>query len=347
VHVFRWPLLVMLAVGLVGCSDSAPVLNAVGSYSDVAIITDLDLFNGFAYTLERELEVDSQTGLRAEPLFNADVFDMRSMSKARLYKNIIIVGFVNGRDQASREIQRRLKGGTLSVLPSRHLLFADRDDVYANNQNVIFLAGYDRSFMQSALADEAAALRGQMEEENRSRVFEYLTSLGRNAEGEKTLRENVGIRMTLPEGYRVNGIKENASGDLGMVEVVHENPTRGVVVFWKEVEEPGAWDMDDPDPQVLLALRRQWGLFLDEVIQDGFGHTWSATVFRGDTLPQLAGMYEVRSASLGGPFRTIFFTDVPTKRLYGINIYTFNPNGDKHPYLREALAVAETFVPRP
>lgn len=343
----RWPALVLIPIALFGCGDSAPVLNAVGSYSDVAILTDTSLFNGIAFRLEQALEVDANTGIRPETMFNVDVFDMDDRDKARLYKNVIVVGFVKGRDAASREIQRKLKGRTMQVLPSRNLLFADLEDVYAKNQNVIFLAGYDRSYMQSSLEDEAAGLRGQMEERNRERVLEYLLSVGRNAEAERILREQVGVRMTVPDGYRINGIKKNEAGDLGMVEVVHENPTRGVILFWKDVSEPGAWDMDDPDPQVLLALRRQWGLFIDEAIQDAYGHFWSATVFRGNTLPQLAGMYEVRSANLGGPFRTIFLTDIPGKRVFGVNTFTFNPQGDKHVYLREALAIAETFVPRP
>jgi hypothetical protein len=38
-----------------GCGGNAPVLNAVGSYSDVAILTDLDLFNPVAFELKQAL----------------------------------------------------------------------------------------------------------------------------------------------------------------------------------------------------------------------------------------------------------------------------------------------------
>ena len=339
-------LLVLAAIGfLAGCGDSSPVLNAVGSYSDVAIMTDLDLFNAVAYQLERELEIDALTGIRPEPVLNVDVFDMRQKDKARLYKNILVVGFLKGKDAASREIQRRLSGEQMKVMETRHLFFATREDVYANNQNVLFLAGVDRSFMQSALAKEASALRGQIEERNRERVLEYMVALGRNRDAERQLSEKVGVRMVVPEGYRLNGIKQSQDGDLGMVEVVHENPTRSVVIFWKELVDPAAFDLNDP--QVLLDLRRQWGLFLDESLQDLFGFTWSTEVFRGEMWPQLSGMYEVTSANVGGPFRTLFMIDVPSKRLYGINWLTYNPQGDKHPYLRETRAIASTFVPRP
>ena len=70
-------------------------------------------------------------------------------------------------------------------------------------------------------------------------------------------------------------------------------------------------------------------LSLEEALQDAFGHFWSAEVFRGETWPALAGMYEIPAANLGSPYRTIFMQDVPSKRIYGINVYTFNPQGDK------------------
>jgi len=343
-RVSRVLLAAVLALGLGGCGDSSPVLNAVGSYSDVAILTDLDLFNPVAFQLKQALEVDANTGIRREPMLRVDIFDFDAKDDARLYKNVIVIGYLKGKDGASREIRRRLGGTQMKVMESRHLFFAAREDVYANNQNVLFLAGSDRSFMQSAINQEAPALRGQIEEMNRERVMEYMLGLGRNAEAERSLRENAGIRMTVPEGYRINGIKQNAEGDLGMVEVLHENPTRGVVVFWKTLEDPEAFDMEDPE--ALLALRRRWGTFLDEALQDLYGYTWSTEMFRGEPRPQLAGMYEVLSAQVGGPFRTLFLLDEPSRRLFGINWFTYNPQGDKHPYLREARAVAGTFVPR-
>jgi hypothetical protein len=337
VRVYRVLLAVVLALGLTNCGDSSPVLNAVGSYSDVAILTDLDLFNPVAFQLKQALEVDANTGIRPESLLNVDIFDISSKDDARLYKNVIVIGYLKGQDRASKEIRRRLAGTQMRVLESRHLFFA-------NNQNVLFLAGSDRSFMQSAINQEAPALRGQIEEKNRERVLEYLLTLGRNAEAERSLRENVGIRMTVPDGYRINGIKENQDGDLGMAEIVHENPTRGVVVFWKTLEDPAGFDMEDPE--ALLELRRRWGGFLDEALQDLYGYTWSTEMFRGETWPQLAGMYEVVEAQVGGPFRTLFLLDEPSRRVFGINWFTYNPRGDKHPYLREARAVAGTFVPR-
>lgn len=337
--------LAVVGLGLLGgCGKDAPILNAVGSYSDVAIITDVDVFNPVAFALSNALEVDAQTGIRPDPLFNVDIFDWDKRKNAALYKNVIVLGFVRGRDPASLEISRKLGGQQMKVMPSRNLYFAVRENVYANNQNVVFLAGVDRNYMQSAIAKEAAALRGQMEERNRERIRDYLYAAGRNEEAEARLRTQAGFQLQVPTAYSVNSIKQNAEGDLGCAEILTGRPTRSVVVFWKVVD-PAQVDLQDT--AMLLGLRRQWALFLDESLQDAFGFEWSLEMFRGEEWPLLTGLYEIPSADIGGPFRTIFLLDPMSRRLYGINWLTFYPQGDKVSYLREVRAIADTFVPRP
>jgi hypothetical protein len=327
-----------------GCGEGPPVLNAVGKYSDVAVITELQTFNSVAFQLEKVLEADARTGLRPEPMFNVDVFDIGDADGAERYKNVIILGYLNGRDDGSREIRRRLGGEKMRVMESDHLFIAVREDVFALNQNVLFLAGNDRSFMANAILKEGPAIRGQMERANKERLSQYIFSNPRNEADESAIREQAGFRIAVPAGWRLNGIKRNAAGDLGCVEVVANGPTRGVAVFWKDVD-PSSVDLEDRE--TLLALRRNWGTFLDERLQDAFGFEWELDEFRREEWPLLSGLYETGKQAYGGPFRTVFLLDVMNNRLLGINWYVFFPNGAKHEYLREARIVADTFSPRP
>jgi hypothetical protein len=127
-----------------------------------------------------------------------------------------------------------------------------------------------------------------------------------------------------------------------MAEVVANKPTREVVIFWQDRD---AADFDPKDEAALLELRRRWGRFLNETLQDDFGFRWELADFRGQEWPKLSGMY--RTGDYGGPFRTIFYMDEGSHRLFGITWLTYFPGQDKHPWMREARAVAETFVPRP
>lgn len=334
----------LLAVSATGCGEGPPVLNAVGKYSDVAVVTELQTFNSVAFQLEKVLELDAGTGLRPEPLFNVDIFDMDAIADARRYKNVIVLGYLRGNDPASSEIKRRLGGEKMRVMESNNLFIAVREDVYALNQNVIFLAGNDRSFMANSVLKEGPALRGQLEEANRRRLTQYLYASGHNEADEQTIREQAGLRLALPADWKLNAIKRSADGRLGCVEVNAKGPTRGVAVFWKEVDPS---EVDLSDHEALLALRRSWGAFLDEKLQDAFGYTWVMDEYRREEWPLLSGMYETGEQSYGGPFRTIFLLDLTGNRLYGIDTYVFFPNGPKHEFLREARIVADTFSPRP
>ena len=327
-----------------GCGEGPPVLNAVGKYSDVAVVTDLQTFNAVAFQLEKVLEVDARTGLRPDPLFNVDIFDVDDFEGARRYKNVIVLGFLRGGDPASSEIKRRLGGQQMRVMESNHLFVAVREDVYAQNQNVVFLAGNDRSFMANSILEEGPALRGQLEDANRRRLSQYLYASGHNEADEQAIREQAGLRLSLPSDWQLNAIKRSSDGEQGCVEVLANRPTRGVAVFWKNVD-PAQVDLGDHD--ALLELRRSWGRFLDERLQDAFGFEWVRDEYRREEWPLLSGMYETGEQSYGGPFRTIFVLDVPGQRLYGINTYVFFPDGEKHEFLREARIVADTFSPRP
>lgn len=331
-------------LSLGGCGGDAPILNAVGSYSDVAILTDLEHFNSVAFQLKKVLEVDPQYALREERLLKVDIFDMSKKDRARVYKNVIVLGLRGGHDAASKEIRRKLGGQTMKVMDSRGLFFTVKEDVYAGNQNVLFLAGEDRNYMQSAVLDSGPALRGQIETRNRERIRDYLFSQGRDTEAEARLTRQAGFQIAIPDGYRLNGVKQNEEGTMGMAEVVANRPTRSVVVFWREVD-PSKVDLEDQEE--LLSLRRRWAGFLDESLQDAFGFRWEMEMFRGEEWPELSGMYTTDEGDYGGPFRTIFLLDVSSGRLYGINWLCYFPNNDKHPFMREARTVAETFVPRP
>jgi hypothetical protein len=274
-----------------------------------------------------------------------DIFDTSSRKKAQLYKNVIVIGFLKGKDDASREIRYQLGGEKMRLFGERGLFLATREDIYAQNQNVIFLAGHDRNVMQASVREKASALRGQIEERNRERVREYLDVAGRDAEAERALSEQAGIRLPVPLGYRVGAIKKSSDGTLGAVEVVANQPTRSVTIFWKELSRLDEVDLEDT--AALLALRRQWGVFLDESLQDAFGYQWSREIFRREERPMLAGLYETNEGAYGGPFRTVFVLDGASQRLYGVNWLCYRPSDDKHTWMREVHALAEAFVPRP
>ena len=143
-------------------------------------------------------------------------------------------------------------------------------------------------------------------------------------------------------GASIDGVSRNAAtvGQFDKFELTISSPVNYANPF-----DPAEVDLSDQE--TLLALRRNWGAFLDEGLQDAFGYEWNMDEFRREEWPRLSGLYETGEQSYGGPFRTVFLLDVMGNRLYGINWYVFFPNGAKNEFLREARIVADTFSPRP
>jgi hypothetical protein len=321
-----------------GCGDK-PVLNAVGSYSDVAILTSPQLLP-VATTLEQALEETVEYSLQPEPILNVDIFDIRDRKEAAVYKNIIVLGLLEGSDASSQELKRQLAGESMKGIAARELFLATREDVYSRNQNVLYLAGHERNLMQSAARRQAPAIRGQIELSNRRRLLSFLTSLGRKFPVEEQIRELGGFRLQVPQDYEATRFFGNH--EQGSVEIAARNPTRTVAIMW----EPAAGPEVLEDKEYLLERRRRWAEgYLDESLQDAGGFVWSLSSFLGAELPELAGFWE--GSTYGGPFRTTFYYDAATKRLFGINRLCYAPNLPKHVYMRETLAVAESFEPRP
>lgn len=86
-----------LLAQLSACSGGEPMGSAVGSYSDVAILTDLKALGPVANQLQRSLEKPVAYSLKPEPMFNVDLFDMSDRRNAEIYKNVMVIGLVGGR----------------------------------------------------------------------------------------------------------------------------------------------------------------------------------------------------------------------------------------------------------
>jgi hypothetical protein len=328
---------ISLALALSACDSGMSTLNAAGSYSDVAILTSSALLP-VATSLERELELEVEYALQPERLLEADVFDIHDKDDARLYKNVIVLGLLAGKDDASRELQRQLAGETMKAVAPRELFLATREDIYANHQNVLFVAGHERNLMQSALARQAGALRGQIELANRERIREHLFREGHNVAVEAKIREHGQFALAVPSTWDATRFFGDAS--TGSIEIAAVDPTRTVAVMWVTLENTDSL----ADREWLLELRRRWGgTFLEESLQDDGGYRWSEEMFLGKEHLMLAGFWD--NQTYGGPFRTIFHYDAASRRLFGINWLCYAPQLPKHPLMREAFAVVETFQP--
>ncbi len=336
--------LVILGLGFLafapGCENGQPMSAAVGSYSDIAVLTDIATLGPVANQLDRELSKDVEYSIRPEPLFNVDVFDWNDRRNAEVYKNVIVVGLLKGKDPASHELRSRLGGETMSDMGHRNFYVAVKSDVYSRNQLVFFVAGNDRTLMQSGLAKSIDVLIHRIENENRIRLRHFLFTNGHELELENKIRSEMGFSLQVPASYRETRFEKGKKD--GLVEVAAVRPTRTASIYY--LDDADSTMLDDHD--VLLELRRSFGArFLEEDLQDTAGFEWSEEIFAGKMTPVLSGFWQAKTGDYGGPFRTYFLYEAEKRRLYAVTVLTYAPGMQKRPYIREATCVAETLVP--
>ncbi len=332
--------LLILTLVVSGCDSGSPIGSAVGSYSDVAILTETRLLGPVARQLKKSLSVEVTYAIKPEPLFNVDVFDWQDRRNAQVYKNLIIIGLLEGDDPASRELRRRLGGAVLSDKGHKNLFVAVMSNTYSRNQLVYFVAGRDRGLMQSSLARNIQILVDRISQENRKRILNYLFTNGHELDLENKIRHQMHFGLEVPASYRETSFHTGKHD--GFVEVAAVRPTRAVGIYYLDDAESTMIE----DKEVLLDLRRSFGeRFLDEELQDAGGYQWSEVNFAGKRLLTLSGFWQAKKKDYGGPFRTFFLYEKEKRRLYGINLLTYAPGMRKHPYIREAMAVAETLKP--
>lgn len=340
----RIALLPILAVSLLaaslGCENGQPMSAAVGSYSDVAILTDTATLGPVADQLQRALSQDVDYTIQPEPLFNVDIFDWNDRRNAQVYKNMIVIGLLKGRDPASKELRSRLGGETMDRQGKRNFYVAVKSDVYSRNQLVFFVAGNDRTLMQSGLAKGIDTLINRMKTENRDRLRDYLFTNGHEVALENKIRDQLGFGLQVPASYHETRFEKGEKE--GFVEVAATRPTRTASIYYMDDADSTAIK----DHDLLLELRRSFGTrYLEEDLQDAAGYNWSEDVFAGEMHLVLSGYWQARTGDYGGPFRTFFLYQPEKRRLYAINVLTYAPGMKKRPYIREATCVAETLVP--
>ncbi len=325
---------------LIACGPSEPMTSAVGSYSDVAIVTDLTVLGAVARRVASDLAIPLEYSLKSEPLFNVDVFDVSELRQASVYKNVVVIGLVSGEDRGSHELRKQLSGDTLNDQAHKNLFIALVEDVYAKNQTVLFVAGRQSNVLQSSLTRNKMLVAERLEASNRARLREYLFTDGHELELEARARAEMGFGIEIPASFRETRFL--AGSEEGLLEIAKVRPTRAMSVYYKN-------DVDTQileDREGLLELRRSWGArFLEENLQDVGGFRWNDEPFQEHRLQVLAGFWEAQEGTFGGPFRTFFLYDEAKRRLYGINLLCYAPGMKKHTYMRETLAVAETLKP--
>jgi hypothetical protein len=329
----QWLILATLGC-TISCGGGSSFL-PTGSYSNVVLVTDTGALEGTTVAMVRELQHTLDYYTKTELQFTVHLIGAAALEQEPPAKNMVVCGVV--RQGAIGEVIERFIGtaNVRKVLEGKNTLFRKMDYPVVGEFTLIVTApSGDR--LAKVIRENGQLIRDIIEEANRERLREYLLKKEKSDLTEE-LRAKYGFTIRIPSLYELNQDRPDIPG----VELVRTPPHQGLTVSWKPWKEHGlsvadssalydaradlAWKMYDKD-----VMRRDLVSFRDGQLGD-----YDAVVMEG---------YWENSVDLyGGPFICFFVEDRLRSRLWIIDCLVYAPGFDKHPYLRELRAVAETF----
>jgi len=319
-------------VGIAGCGRG-PALPAVGGTEEICLVSDLPAADPRRAGARALLEAPVPT-VRDEPRFQVREAGPGELDAVRHYRCLVLL-----LDAARPGEMRRLLGRALGSADRRALADATSDyrivrDVWSRAQVVLVLHAAGAAPAPDWLEPGGPALLERLEEALLAALGDASLAAGEDAELSRALAVRYGFSLRVPAGYRA---REDAAGRVvRLARLGDGEPPRFLLVHWGPARSAPS------TPDGLLALRDSLGnawhdgdRVLLERSQAGPG------LFQSRPATVLHGVYQNERYAYGGPFRAVAFTR--GERFYLLDASVFHPSGRKLPYLREVLALAQSF----
>lgn len=307
----------------------------VGSYSNVVLVTESGKLEGNTEGMVRVLQHDLDYYTKTELQFKVRLISASDLQREPPAKNVVIFG-VARQGEIGRVIESFI--GTASVrkvLQGRNNIFR-KLNYPVEGQLTLIVTASSHDILADVIARNGQAIRDIIEDANRERLRAYLLKREQREVTEE-FRARYGFSLRIPSLYEVNQERPEVPG----IEFVRKLPHRGLTVSWRPWKGRGlsaadstelfdaradlAWQMYDKD-----VMRRDIVYF-----RDGEFAEYDAVI--------MEGYWENSEDLFGGPFICFFIHDRVKARLWIIDCLVYAPGFDKHIFLRELYAIAESF----
>lgn len=326
--------------------DQKALPEAVGKPGELVIICDNAVWEGAAGAALQKTYGSEQVGLpQPEPWFRLIRFDEGKFNNiTRKYRTILLVTTLDNDSKTSRYIQKLLgERQHEQQLTDSNFLFVESADRWAKGQQVLYLIGKDEQALGRAVLRKRSELLGYLNKKEIERVAATIQKKGRNKELEQLFKDSLGLKIAVPQSYKVRTAKphfvwisrEDADKSLNLF--VSRRPyskeeqfTAANLLFYKD----GVTRREIPGPS-----EGSW--YTTEYLVDV--DTFPAS-FADNYALKMRGLWRVENDFMGGPFYHFSFYDSKSGMLVSAEGFVFYPKEKKRELLRELEAIIQTIA---
>lgn len=315
-------IILLLAIIAVACTSEGPRKpSASGKSGEMLVVMNEARWEGSAGEFVKDAFMANIPTLnQAEPQFN--LFHVETSNFTKLFethRNIFMVEFDASLEKGSIEVQR---------------------DPWAYPQMVIRVKVPNEEVLQRIMENNDASFIDYYIKTERERL---INAYGRmiNHQARNEVRENLGLDITVPEGYFVAKQEENfvwlrQTGTREELEL-------GVLITVMPYNHPDT----DFNHQIIRERRDSItkihipGTFPDTymITYPDIPHIYREINFNDMYAVEARGFWRVKDDFMGGPFINITFVDEKNSRLINLDGFVYAPKFDKRDYLRQVEAL--------
>jgi hypothetical protein len=329
---YGWLLLILLL--LMSCGR---LPEGVGSNHEIMVLIDEDQWPRFESILQGVFEKKVFTA-QEEKVFTIRRGRPEEFDFYRRWKNLILLATFDHQGPTAELMKQFLSAGAREKVISGEAYLFTRENVWARDQEVFFLAAKTEADLAERLQENSANLFELMETALNAKIVQFIYEPGRRLKLERRLFEDYGWTMKIPEGYTV--VKELPQERF--VWIRRQQPQRWIFVHW------------EPSQDVAFTTQEciRWRDQVGEKFYDGDqvvpGYVTSQEVaFAGRRALKIAGIWENKNLLVGGPFRMYCFYDQDAGRRYMVDAAVYAAGTEKEPYLRQVDLIVGTFSTAP
>jgi len=284
---------------------------------------------------------------RPEPLFDLNRIDPSNFASLfQKQKNIIIVSVINDNGRGNKKLRSLFTQESLEKIEKDSTIYMySKKDEYALDQVVLYLFGKtDRNLIEN-LKKNKSKLQNFFLQVEANRLNKSIINTSAEKSLSNHIKDKFGCELQVPFGFDIALESDNflwlrsytSDADknifLSWVDYTSESlfSLDTLLKLRTEISKPYILYKPEDKESYMLTETKHFDVFRDELS------------FKDLYAVKLQGLWKVNKYTMGGPFISYAMVDESTRRLYYIEAFLYSPGKPQRDYMRELLAIINTF----
>lgn len=333
--------------------DTSLLPPSSGGSGEIILVIDSTLYSDTVGKALKNVLSTEILGLpREEPHFTVRQVEPEKLNNVlKNVSNLIFVMTLEDRSPGTKRVRQYFTESSLKKIEEQPDLFMfSATDVYAKNQQVLYLFSKTSERLASKILENKEQIRNIFNVKERERLEKGLYKAKVSKGLSQTLVDEHKFFMKIPFGYK---LVENKKRFIWFRQINAESD-KNIFITYRPYVSEGQFTKEKII-QLRDSIARQ-KLFEDPEVPDTYIITETGVPFKPIVTKEvnfnnlyaveMRGLWRTRNATMGGPFLSYTIVDEKLGRIYYLEGFLYSPGKSQREFMRELEVILHTFEPR-